>query len=98
MGSTMHVFVCHDAICKPLQLPYDSPCYVLKHADKHYTLDITGCPEVVALDCLKPAYLECDLVTDIDASTQATSTAQPTKSSVTITSFGRRVCRPVCLN
>ena len=35
VGNTTHVFVRHDAICKPLQPPYDSSYHVLKLADKH---------------------------------------------------------------
>ena len=58
-------------------------------------LDITVRPEVVSLDRLKPAYLESDLVIDIDTSTHATSTAPPTESPVTITCSGRHVCKPV---
>ena len=58
-------------------------------------LDITGCPEVVSLDPFKPAYLGSDLVTDVDTFTQAPSTAQPTKSPVTITHSGRCVRMPV---
>ena len=45
--STTHVFVRHDTIRKPLQLPCDSPYCVLKRADKHYTRLNAGCPEVV---------------------------------------------------
>ena len=67
----------------------------LKRADKHYTLDIAGRPEVVSLDRLKPAYLESDLVTDVDTPTQATSTAPTTESPVTITRSGLRVRKPV---
>ena len=37
-------------------------------------LDIASHPEVVSLDRLKPAYLESDLVTDVDTPTQATFT------------------------
>ena len=55
MGNTMHVFVRHEAIRKPLQSPYDGPYRVLERADKHCTLDIAGRPEVVSLDHLKPA-------------------------------------------
>ena len=95
MGSTTHVFVRHDAIHKLLQAPYDHPYRVLKRANKHYTLDIAGRPEVVSLDRLKPAYLESGLVTDVNRSTQTTSTAQPTKSPITITCSGRRVRTPV---
>ena len=64
----------------------------------HYTLDIAGRPEVVSLDRLKPAFLESDLVTDVDTSTQTTSTVQPTKSPVTITCSGQRVHKPVRFN
>ena len=85
------MFVHHDTIHKLLQLPYESPYCVLKRADKHYTLHIAGWPEVVSLDCLKPAYLESDLVADIDTSTQEIPTVQPTKSPVTITRSGRPV-------
>ena len=88
MGNATHVFVRHDAIRKPLQPPYDDPYRVLKRADKRYTLDIAGRPEAVSLDCLKPAYLESDLVTDVDMPTQATYTAPSTKSPVTITRSG----------
>ena len=98
MGSTTHVFVHHNAIRKPLQPPYDSPYCVLKQADKHYTLDITGHPEVISVDRLKPAYLESNLVNDIHTPTQATSTAPPKESPVTITCPGRCVRKPVCFS
>ena len=94
----MHEFVCHDTIRKPLQPPYDGPYCVLKRADNHYMLGIAGRPEVVSLDCLKPAYLESDLVTDVDTSAQTTSTVQPTKSQVTITRCGRCVSMPECFS
>ena len=58
-------------------------------------LDVAGRPEVVSLDRLKPAYLESDLVTDVNTPTQATSTAPPTESPVTITHSGRGMCKPV---
>ena len=58
-------------------------------------LNIADRPEVVSLDRLKQAYLESDLVTDINTPMQATSIAQPTKSPVSITRSGRRVRMPV---
>ena len=61
---------------------------VLKRADKHYMFDNAGRPEVVSLNRLKQAYLQSDVATDVDTSTQATSTAQPKVSPVTITRSG----------
>ena len=95
MGNTTQVIVRHDDIRKPLQPTYDGPCRVLKRAYKHYTLDIAGHPEVVSLDRLKPAYLESDLVTDVDTPALATSTATFTEPPVTITRSGRLVRKPV---
>ena len=89
------MFVRRDAIRKLLQLPYDGLHLVLKRADKHYTLDITRHPEVVSLDHLKPAYLNGDVGTDVNMSTPATSTEQPTKSPVTLTRSVGRVRQPV---
>ena len=95
MDSTTHLFVHHDAIPKPLKPPYDGPYHILKRDNKHYMFDIAGRPEVVSVDHFEPAYLENDLVTAIDTSTQATSTALPAKYPVTITRSGRRVHMPV---
>ena len=58
MSSSTHVFVRRDAVLKPLQQPYDGPFKILKHSDKHFTLDIHGHQEVVSLDRLKPAHLD----------------------------------------
>ena len=33
-----HVFVRYDAICKPLQQPYDGPFTVIKRTDKHFII------------------------------------------------------------
>ena len=95
LPTSTHVFVRHDAVRKPLQPPYDGPYRVLKRADKHYTLEIGNRQEVVSLDRLKPAYMECDHAPDIgiDAPTQATN--QSTKFPVTVTRSGRQVRRPV---
>ena len=45
-------------------------------------LNIAGRREVVSLDHIKLAYLESNLFTDVDTSTQTASTVQPTKSLV----------------
>ena len=44
-----HVFVRHDAICKPLQQPYDGPFTVIKHTDKHFTIQRNNHDEVVCI-------------------------------------------------
>ena len=95
LPTSTHVFVRHDAVRKPLQPPYDGPYRVLKRADKHYTLEIGNRQEVVSLDRLKPAYMECDLAADINLDAPTQSTAQPTKLPVTVTRSGRQVRRPV---
>ena len=59
MMSCLFVFVRHDGVKHTLQPPYDGPYRVLKHySDKHYTLDICGHQKVVALDRLKPTYID----------------------------------------
>ena len=42
LATSTHVFVRHDAVRTPLQPPYDGPYRVLKHADKHYTLEVAN--------------------------------------------------------
>ena len=96
LGNIMHVLVGHNSIHKPLQPLYDSPYCFLKRTDKHYMLEVVVRPEVVLLDCLKPAYLQSNLLTDINASTQVAIIVQPTKSPVTITRSSGCVHRPVC--
>lgn len=34
LASSTHIFVRHNATCKPLQSPYDGPCRVLRTANK----------------------------------------------------------------
>ena len=53
--TSTHVFLCHDAVRTPLQLPYNGPYRDLKHADKNYTLEVANRHEIVPLDRLKPA-------------------------------------------
>ena len=56
LKSCIHVFVCNDAVQKPLQKPYNGPYKVQKCSEKHYTVDINGHNEVVSIDHLKPAF------------------------------------------
>ena len=83
------MFVRHDAVRTPLQPPYDGPYRVLKQADKHYTLEVAHHQEVVSLDRLKPAYVEDDLDSEVDDSSQAAPTPSPvTTPAETVTRSG----------
>ena len=93
-----HVFVCHDAVKKPLQQPYDGPFQVLKRSNKHFTLKIKDKESVVSVDCLKPAYTD-DQVDDIVTMPQPVNVSPSTKQSAVtptprVTRSGRHVRWP----
>ena len=48
-----HVFVCHDAVRKPLQPPYDGSYRVISRTKKHFTIEIKGRYEVVSASLLR---------------------------------------------
>ena len=48
----------HDAVCKPLQPPYDCPFKVIARTDKYFTLDMNGRQDTVSIDRLKAAHLD----------------------------------------
>jgi len=106
LTSCTHVFVCHDAVKKPLQKPYDGPFKVLKRSDKHFTLDMNGHEDVVSIDRLKPAFQELTTTSEDSSSVDSTSpqlTVSPSKSTVTVTRSGTRVRWPkrltsICTN
>ena len=52
-SSASHVFVCHDAVKKRLQQPYDGPYLVLNWSDRFYTLDLNGRTDTISIDRLK---------------------------------------------
>ena len=59
LHAATHVFIRHhDAICKPLQPPYHGPYKVLDRPTHHFTVDVNGRRDTVAISRLKPAYLE----------------------------------------
>lgn len=60
LASSTHIFVHHNATCKPLQSPYDRPYRVLSRANKFFTLDVNGCKDMVSQERLKPTYLETE--------------------------------------
>ena len=76
--SGSHVFVCHDAIRKPLQSPYGSPYQVINRMKKYFPLDVNGKQEIVSVDPLKAAH--------VDATAQlSVSQPQPTSPLPTST-------------
>ena len=91
------VFVRHDAVKRPLQLPYDGPFPVVQRSDKHFTLDILGQKKVVSLDCLKAAYIDIPTLSDIPSTTppsgDSTSTTQPVTTTHQPTSAIPRTTR-----
>lgn len=60
LSTTTHVFVCHDAVTKPLQPPYDGPYPVIKRTNKHLTVNIKGKNDTISVDHLKPAHIYCE--------------------------------------
>ncbi|XP_068704678.1 uncharacterized protein [Montipora foliosa] len=60
LHSASHAYVRHDGHRPPLTRPYDGPFSVVRHRDKHFTLDINGRLKEVTVDRLKPAKLTRD--------------------------------------
>ena len=58
LDTCTHVFVRVDSVKKPLQQPYQGPFKVLRRTRKNFTIDRNGSTDVVAIDRIKPAYLQ----------------------------------------
>ena len=56
LAETGYVYVRHDAHRGPLQRPYKGPFKILNTAEKHFTLEVNGHPDIVSIDRLKTAY------------------------------------------
>ena len=63
LATCTHVFVCCDAIHKPLQPPYDG---LLEHSDKYF---VVGGQDTISLDRLKPAHLNANESSETTSST-----------------------------
>ncbi|GFQ71227.1 retrovirus-related Pol polyprotein from transposon 412 [Trichonephila clavata] len=55
---TCYVFVCHDAVKKPLQAPYVGPYLVLKRTDKMFTIDKNYKQSTINIDRLNTVFFE----------------------------------------
>ncbi|GBN51401.1 hypothetical protein AVEN_80240-1 [Araneus ventricosus] len=51
-----HVFVCRDAVRRPLQQPYDGPFQVLQRKAKDYKIQVKDKPVWISINRLKPAF------------------------------------------
>lgn len=60
LATSKQVYVRHDAIRGPLQMPYDGPYRVLRRGSKTFLLNINGRETTVSIDRLKPAYTMAD--------------------------------------
>lgn len=76
-----HVFLRKDAVCPPLQQPYEGPYPVLERSKKTMKLLIKGKELTVTIDRVKPAFLE--------------TSNTPTSTAVLKTKYGRNVIPPV---
>ena len=68
-----HIYVCHDGHKSSLTRPYEGPFCVVRHLEKHFTLDFNGKLKEVIVDRLKPAKLTRDPDTLISASPEDSS-------------------------
>ena len=57
LARVSHVFVCVDAVRRPLTPPYDGPFAVLERGSKTFKILKTGKEVTVSIDRLKPAFL-----------------------------------------
>ena len=88
------MFVCHDAVKKPLRQPYDGPFKVIKRHDKHFTLDVKGSQSVISIDHLIPAHIEEKTITATSSKDEPLPVTAPSLSSPRITHSGRQVQWP----
>ena len=57
LKSCTYIFICHNAVRKPLQKLYDGPYKVIKHSDKHYTCDVSGQLKLLQLTVLSQIFM-----------------------------------------
>ena len=102
LRESTHVFVRRDCVRKPLQPSYDGPYRVVSRATKHFTLDIDGRQDTVAIDRLKPADSDTHPSTHTSTATPIPQSTEPPMREETATPrrttrSGRRVHWPAHL-
>ena len=83
MSTSSHVFIRHVAFHKHVETPYDGHYPMVKHTNKHFTVNMNGCKDTVSIDLLKPTHLDAENVihpTSIAESETAPPTCQVTNS------------------
>ncbi len=90
LSTCTHVFVRCDAVRKPLQPPYDRPFEVIDRKEKYFILDFGGRKNTVAIDRLKPAYLDDSYLQEVTGN----KNLPPLTSSSPTTLSGRQVHFP----
>jgi cleavage and polyadenylation specificity factor subunit 1 len=77
LADCTYVLVRVDAVKRPLQAPYDGPFKVIERSPKYFVLDKNGRRESIAIDRLKPAFIDKD-----DSSSPVTSQHASTSSKI----------------
>jgi len=92
LATATHVFIRHNAECKPLHPPYHGPYPVVKRSAKHFMIKLYDCTDTISIDRLKPAHLD-STNTPSETSQPQTPTTSPTPMPPppTTTCSGRRV-------
>lgn len=84
LKTATHVFVRHDAVKKPLQMPYDGPFKVIDRSEKFYNINVNGKTKNISIDRLKPAFLPDEDATQHDHSYSAAEVCEKTCKSKTV--------------
>ena len=91
-----HVYVRRDAVCRPLQPPYDGPFKVHSRYPKFFTIIwSTGKPQTISMDRLKPSHMDNTASSSVPPSSSVpASLLAAAPPVVRTTRSGCRVHRP----
>ena len=95
-----HVFVCRDAVRKPLQPPYDGPFKVISRSPKHFKIDLGTRTDTISIDRLKCAHMDTAISPTTSRNQPASTPSSPPSSlvdgpsPVRLTRSGRQVHFP----